>query len=223
LLKLYRELVFFLKSIFILPVVCLLFYCKNKLYFKSDVINWVEKRDKNKFNGKLIQESIRLFIKYNDFRSQIYYRIKYDLKYSDNYRFLKIILFFLLTLCKIIFRGIVNLYINSEIGKGLVLYHAFGTMISAKSIGINCCIWHNVTIGFDDKGESPIIGDNVKIHSGAKIIGGIKIGDNVNIGPNALIIRNIPSNCVVVAQPSYIVKKNNKWVLEKLDNHNENI
>lgn len=205
------------------PVIILFIICRNKVYFKSDVKNWVEKRDKNIFSGKLIRESIQLFIKYADFKSQIYFRLKYDLKYSDGNKLNKFIVLFLLLFCKIFYRSMANLYINAEIGKGLVLYHAFSTVISAKKKGDNCSIWHDVTIGFDDNGNLPIIGDNVKIHSGVKIIGGLKIGDNVNIGPNALIIKNIPSNCVVVAQPSYIVKKNDKWVLKKLDNYSESI
>ena len=43
-----------------------------------------------------------------------------------------------------------------------------------------------------------IIGDNVFIGAGTKIIGSVKIGNNVTIGQNCVIVKDIPDNCVVV-------------------------
>lgn len=49
-------------------------------------------------------------------------------------------------------------------------------------IGQNCTIFHQVTIGNNGKdSKAPIIGNNVIIGAGAKVIGGIKIGNNVKI------------------------------------------
>ena len=45
---------------------------------------------------------------------------------------------------------------------------------------------------------APVIGDNVYIGAGAKIIGRVKIGDNVRIGANVVVTIDIPSNCTVV-------------------------
>ena len=45
---------------------------------------------------------------------------------------------------------------------------------------------------------APVIGNNVFIGAGAKIIGGISIGNNVRIGANATIYKNVPDNCTVV-------------------------
>jgi serine O-acetyltransferase len=84
-------------------------------------------------------------------------------------------------------------------------------------MGDNCRIWHGVTIGFNND-KAPNIGNNVTISNGATIIGGIKIGDNSIIGPNALVVRNIAPNCVVISEPSYVVKRDGKIVFEKLDN-----
>ena len=77
------------------------------------------------------------------------------------------------------------------------------------SIGMNCTILHQVTIGLKDwSGEGgPIIGDNVFIGAGAKIIGPVHIGDNVKIGANAVVVSDIPNNATVVCQKARIIEK----------------
>ncbi|HHD80170.1 MAG TPA: serine acetyltransferase [Campylobacterales bacterium] len=50
------------------------------------------------------------------------------------------------------------------------------------------------------------MGDNCIISSGAKIIGPVKIGNNCIIGANAVVIDNIPDNCVAVGVPAKIIK-----------------
>ena len=56
------------------------------------------------------------------------------------------------------------------IGPGFYLEHSFSTIISARSIGKNCQINQQVTIGHTEKG-SPTIGDNVRIFAGAIVFG----------------------------------------------------
>lgn len=46
--------------------------------------------------------------------------------------------------------------------------------------------------------NSPVLGDNIFVGAGAKIIGSVKIGNNVIIGANAVVTKNIPDNKVVV-------------------------
>ena len=90
-----------------------------------------------------------------------------------------------------------------------------GIFISdGATIGKNCVIFHQVTIGSntleDSKGRgAPTIGDNVYIGAGAKIIGRVKIGNNVRIGANCVVVENIPDNCVVVLNKPRILQKSN--------------
>ncbi|WP_288527467.1 serine acetyltransferase [uncultured Eubacterium sp.] len=98
-----------------------------------------------------------------------------------------------------------------------------GVFISKNAtIGKGCTILHQVTIGsnaFDDSKHtgSPVIGDNVFIGAGAKIIGGIKIGNNVRIGAGCVVCEDIPDNCTVVLPKPVIIehteKRNNKYKL----------
>lgn len=102
-----------------------------------------------------------------------------------------------------------------QIGEGLLLFHAYSTILNAHRIGSHCRILHMVTLG-DKKGMVPTIGDNVTIHSGAVIVGGITIGNNCVIGPNAVVYKSIPDNCVVVGNPACILKRDGVVVKEKL-------
>jgi serine O-acetyltransferase len=47
-----------------------------------------------------------------------------------------------------------------------------------------------------------VIGNNVDIGTGAKILGPISIGNNVVIGANAVVIRDVPDNCVAAGVPA---------------------
>lgn len=97
---------------------------------------------------------------------------------------------------------------SSKIGKGLILQHAFSTIIFPESMGENCQVWHNVTIGrAHNKGRRPRIGNNVKICAGAVLIGDIEIGNCVVIGANSVVTKSIPDNCVVCGNPAKIIKR----------------
>lgn len=87
-----------------------------------------------------------------------------------------------------------------------------GIFISqGAKIGEGCTIFQQVTIGSnmlkDSKGYgAPVIGDNVYIGAGAKIIGNVKIGNNCRIGANCVVTRDVPDNAtVVLEQPRIIV------------------
>ena len=87
----------------------------------------------------------------------------------------------------------------------MYIQHGFATIVTAKSIGSNVWINQQVTIGH--KGDaSPIIGNNVRISCGAKVLGGVKIGNNVIIGANAVVVSDVPDNCVVAGVPAKIIK-----------------
>lgn len=89
-------------------------------------------------------------------------------------------------------------------------YGGIGVVIHARAvIGKNCSIGTNVTIGGKSRWyEVPVIGDNVHISGGAKILGPVRIGNNVTIGANAVVVKDVPDNCVVAGVPAKIIKMN---------------
>lgn len=100
---------------------------------------------------------------------------------------------------------------SCKIGRGTRFgYGGIATVIHARAvIGKNCMIGSCVTIGGRGKHyEVPVIGDNVQISTGSKILGPVHIGDNVVIGANSTVLKDIPSNCVAVGSPARIIKEN---------------
>src|SRR5690606_11365768 len=105
--------------------------------------------------------------------------------------------------------GLSTLYMSTpKIGEGLFIQHGFSTIISAKSVGKNCWINQQVTIGYSNKQDRPTLMDNVTVYAGAKIIGNVQIGENSIIGANCVVVKNVPPNSTVVGVPAVIIKKN---------------
>lgn len=98
-----------------------------------------------------------------------------------------------------------------RIGGGFLVQHGNSTIVLANSIGKNFWVNQNVTVGWTEKG-CPTIGDNVRIGTGAVVLGPIHIGDNVNIGAGAIVMKDVPSNTTVVSPMARIIKKDGKRV-----------
>ncbi|MEN6373145.1 MAG: hypothetical protein ABFD75_00010 [Smithella sp.] len=98
----------------------------------------------------------------------------------------------------------------------MFIQHGFSTIISAEKIGRNCWINQQVTIGFSNDTESPLIGDNVTIYAGAKVIGKVRIGNNSIVGANAVVVKDVPANSTVVGIPACIVRRDGERVKELL-------
>lgn len=54
--------------------------------------------------------------------------------------------------------------------------------------------------------QGPTIGNNVSIYTNAVVAGNITIGDNVKIGAGAVVMKDIPSDCLVFGNPCVIKK-----------------
>ena len=75
-------------------------------------------------------------------------------------------------------------------------------------IGDNCEISHHVTIGGrSGYKEVPIIGNDVYIGVGAKVLGPIKIGDGAIIGASAVVLHDVPAHAMVAGIPARIIKE----------------
>jgi len=98
---------------------------------------------------------------------------------------------------------------STQIGSGFYIGHFSGIFVNHKSIiGKNCNISQGVTIGEASRGKNkgyPILGDNIYIAPGAKIIGSINIGSHVAIGANCVVTKDIPANSVVVGIPAKVI------------------
>jgi serine O-acetyltransferase len=98
---------------------------------------------------------------------------------------------------------------GADFGPGFVLVHSQGVVINTSVRGgRNVIVEHQVTIGAE-KGASPIIGDNVFIGAGAKVLGGVTIGSGAKVGANAVVVDDVPAGATVVGVPARVVKTGN--------------
>lgn len=83
-----------------------------------------------------------------------------------------------------------------------------GILINAKKVGNYCGFNAGTLVGNKDSQENTAtIGDYVALGPGAKIIGRVFIGDNVFIAANAVVVKDVPSNCVVGGVPAKVIKQ----------------
>ena len=136
--------------------------------------------------------------------------VRYILFYQQLYREgFKRCAKFLYWIYRIVFN--IDIPCTVRIGKLLRLPHyGMGVVVHPNTIiGDNVTMYHQVTIGARGRKWNVVIGDNVLIGAGAKILGSITIGNNVNIGANAVVLDSVPDNATVAGIPAKIVSTNN--------------
>jgi serine O-acetyltransferase len=98
------------------------------------------------------------------------------------------------------------------VGRNFVIDHFGGIVISGYArFGDNCRIRNGVVVGLGRTDEpcAPVIGNNVDIGAGAKVLGRIHVDDNVLIGANAVVIRDVPANSIAVGVPAVVKPRSN--------------
>ncbi len=101
----------------------------------------------------------------------------------------------------------IELPCEAVIGRNFVIDHFGGIVISGYArFGDNCRIRNGVVVGLSrvEDPVAPVIGHNVDIGTGAKLLGRITIGDNVLIGANAVVVRDVPADHIAVGVPARV-------------------
>ncbi len=101
----------------------------------------------------------------------------------------------------------IDLPCEARVGRNFIIDHFGGIIVSGDAtFGDNCRIRDGVSVGLRRVGSpcAPVIGNNVDIGSGAKLLGAITIGDNVLIGANAVVVTDVPSNSIAMGVPAKI-------------------
>jgi serine O-acetyltransferase len=105
----------------------------------------------------------------------------------------------------------IEIAVRCPIGKGLYLPHTHGTVIGARGVGANATIFQGVTLGAREVDlhyraeRRPLLGDDVLVGAGAKILGGLVVGDGARIGANAVVIESVPPGATAVGVPARLM------------------
>lgn len=110
---------------------------------------------------------------------------------------------------------------STKIGKGSrFAYGCIGVVLHGRAvIGERVIIGQGVTVGRKlSPNGVPVVGNDVYIAAGARILGGITIGDNVIIGANSVVVTDVPANTIVAGAPARVVRTIDQSIYELLEN-----
>lgn len=103
----------------------------------------------------------------------------------------------------------IDIPFTTRIGSGFYIGHFSCIFVNENCvIGKNCNISQGVTVGTTNRGGkagNPVIGDNVYLGPGAKVIGAIRIGDHAAVGANCVVTHDVPDHGVVVGVPGRVI------------------
>ncbi len=101
----------------------------------------------------------------------------------------------------------VEIHPAAQLGRRLVIDHGMGVVIGETArIGDDVTIYHGVTLGgtsLKKEQRHPMIGNNVIIGAGAKVLGPLNIGDGARVGSNSVVIRDVAAGHTVVGVPAH--------------------
>ena len=109
-----------------------------------------------------------------------------------------------------------------SIGPGLVLPHTQGTILGAASIGANVTLFQQVTLGARtadfsfDPAKRPRVMDGAVISAGAKVLGPVLIGERVVVGANAVVLIDVPADCLAVGVPARVIRRDDPAATESV-------
>lgn len=96
-----------------------------------------------------------------------------------------------------------NMEISTEkIGKGLTIYHPTGIVVNGNAvIGENCHFHGNNCIGNSgiDTMACPVLGDNIMLGVGSKIIGDVRLANNIKVGAGAVVVSSFLEEGITIA------------------------
>jgi serine O-acetyltransferase len=115
----------------------------------------------------------------------------------------------------------IEIHPAAVIGPGLFIDHGMGVVIGETAeVGENVTLLQGVTLGgtsLKREKRHPTLGNNVVVGAGAKIIGAFKIGDGSRIGAGSVVVREVPTNSVVVGVPGRVTYRDGQRVAGGID------
>lgn len=97
---------------------------------------------------------------------------------------------------------------GADFGPGFVIVHSHGVVINGKVRGgSRIHLEHQVTLGDSGVGACPVLGSDIFVGAGAKVIGPVSVGDGARIGANAVVVHDVAPDTTVVGVPAKPVRR----------------
>ena len=145
--------------------------------------------------------ALRLYIGYTAYRACVSYRVAHYL-YTTGHPTLALYLS-----QRALARTGAEIHPGAHIGPGIRMIHPVGVVIGEGAIiGANITLLSGVVIG-ERGGEHgrngfPRIGENVRLYSGARVLGPVTLGDGAVVGANSVVVRDVSPHTTVVGAPA---------------------
>ena len=167
--------------------------------FKSDVRIWADMHRRIRPSGSVgLLTAVWLGVSYAGLRAVLLHR----LAHAAHRRRIRLVPLLLANL-NLTLHGF-DIPPHVPVGPGFYVPHPVGTVITARALGTNVSLVSAVTIGMRKGLDFPLIGDDVYIGAGARVLGGITVGTGAQIGANAVVTCNVPPHGVAVGVPARI-------------------
>jgi serine O-acetyltransferase len=105
----------------------------------------------------------------------------------------------------------VEIHPGASIGPGAFIDHGMGVVIGETAeIGPDVTLYHGVTLGGTSwkKGKRhPTLEEGVVVGAGVKILGPITIGARSRVGANSVVVKDVPSDSVVIGIPGRVIHR----------------
>ena len=110
-----------------------------------------------------------------------------------------------------------DVYHDTALPEVFQFMHPLGTVLGQAKYGNFFCVYQGCSVGSDEDGVFPDIGDHVVLYAGSSVIGRSRVGNNVVIGATALVLNeHIPDNKVVlVGAGDFAIRDNPRHVRER--------
>lgn len=91
----------------------------------------------------------------------------------------------------------------AEIGPGFLIMHSGSCGVGRGSqIGSNFTLFQDANVVARHGNDYPVIGDNVTVYSGARLVGPVHVGSGTRVGANAVVLHDLPEGCLALGVPA---------------------
>lgn len=179
---------------------------------KKDLHFWLQEDAKRNYQSSYLRYLLGLFLGKEQAYAFRYLKCLRNCEYhynNDSIYHKVLCAFYKIKLSRLGSHYHIEIPINT-VGYGVRLHHISGgggILLNISKAGNYCGFNSGVLLGQKGIDEKPVLGDHVIFTPGSKAIGAVTIGNNVVVAPNAVVVKDVPDDCIVGGVPAKIIKR----------------